>query len=175
MLDEFWQIIGIVVSILGVLGSVGIAFYLKHLDGKRRRREETFYVTTTVGYIQQLKDHLISIQNISEDDDTIPEMEVRAEITRNLVNYGGKNKQQIESLISRTQLSMSNWMSLASSEKRDVESFIATVNWVLENYLPKHDESDETQTRRWSSYLEEFQERKNNSIEKINYLLRKYG
>ena len=175
MVDESWQITGIVVSFLGLFTSIVIAFYLRYLEGKRRERDETFYVTATTKDIQQLKEHLINIQNISESEETNPTKNEQIEITQKLVDYSNKNKKLIELLILDTRFSMSKWMNLSSSEKKDVESFIDTTNWVLINYLPNIDESNKTQIRRWSNYLKEFQKRKNMSSQKIDNLLLKYA
>lgn len=174
MVDEFWQNAGIVVSFLGLFTSIAIAFYLKYLDRQRRKRDETFYVTATTQDIQQLKEHLINIQNISESEEVNPTKDEQIEITQKLVDYSNKNKKLIELLISDTRFSMSKWMSLSSSEKKDVENFIDTTNWVLINYLPNIDENNETQIRRWSNYFEEFQKKKNTSSQKIDKLLLKY-
>ena len=80
----------------------------------------------------------------------------------------------MESLIADTRFSMSKWMTLNDIERRNVENFISTTNWVLGDYIPKSNESKETQMRRWSNYFKEFQERKNNSSKKIENLVSQY-
>ena len=124
--------------------------------------------------IEQLKEHLINIQNISEPSDPIPSKDEQIEITQKLVRYGENNKQIMESLIADTRFSMSKWMTLDDSERRNVENFISTTNWVLGNFIPKSNENKETQMRRWSNYFKEFQERKNKSSTKIDNLVSKH-
>ena len=124
--------------------------------------------------LQQLKEHLINIQNISEPNDPIPNKDEQIEITQKLVNYGEENKQIIQSLMADTKFSMSKWMSLEEIERRNVENFINTTNWVLGDYIPKSNESKETQIRRWSNYSKEFQERKNKSSQEIDSLILKH-
>lgn len=174
MIDENWQMAGIIASFLGLFISIFLAFYIRHLDGKQRKRDESFYITATMKDIQQLKEHMINIQDISECDDPIPNKEEQIEITQKLINYAERNKKLIELLISDTRFSMSKWMSLKDIERKDVETFITTTNWILDDYLPKLDESQETQRRRWLNYLKEFQERKNRSSKKMDDLILKY-
>lgn len=175
MIDENWQIVGILVSFMAFFTTIFLAFYIRYLDGKQRKRDENFYVTATMKDIQQLKTHLINIQEISECENIIPSMEEQTEVTQKLVNYAEKNKKLMELLISDTRFSMSKWMSLKDVEKTNVENFIETANWVLDYYLPKSDESIHTQKRRLLNYLKEFQERKNKSSEKIDELISKYS
>ncbi len=174
MIDDSWQIAGIVVSFLSLFVTIGLVMYVRHLDGKQRKRDEQFYITATMKDVLQLKDHLINIQDISESTDSIPDNDEKVEITRKLINYSEKNKKLIESVIADTRFSMSRWMSLDESDRRNVENLIDTTNWVLSNYLPKTDESMETQLRRWSSYLTEFEKRKSMSSQKIEDLISKY-
>lgn len=174
MIEESWQIAGIVVSFLSLFVSTGLVIYVRHLDSKQRERDESFYITATMKDIQQLKEHLINIQDISEPIETIPNKEEQIEITQKLINYTEKNEKLIETLILDTRFSMSKWKSLEDIERRHVENFINTTNWVLGDYLPKSDESNETQIRRWSNYFKEFQERKNESSQKIDDLLLKH-
>ena len=175
MIEDSWQIAGIIASFLGLFTSIGIAIYLKYLSGKQRQRDESFYVTATMKDIQQLKEHLIKIQNISEPSDPIPSKDEKIEIVEKLLDYDKKNRQLIESLIADTRFSMSKWMSLEEIERKNVENFINTTNWVLGDYMPKSEESKDTQIRRWSNYFKEFQERKNKSSSKIENLLLKHS
>ena len=174
MIDENWQWVAIIVSFLGLFATIGLVIYVRYLDGKQRQRDESFYITATMRDIQQLKEHLINIQNISEPSDPIPNKDEQIEIAQKLVNYGEKNKQLMESLMADTKFSMSKWMSLEDVERKNVENFINTANWVLGDYIPKYNESKETQIRRWSNYFKEFQERKNKSSEEINDLILKH-
>ena len=112
MIDENWQWAAIVVSFLSLFVTIGLVIYVRYLDGKQRQRDEHFYITATMKDIQQLKEHLINIQNISEPNDPIPNKDEQIEITQKLVNYGEENKQIIQSLMADTKFSMSKWMSL---------------------------------------------------------------
>jgi hypothetical protein len=175
MVDENWQIAGIVVSFLSFFTAIFLTFYIRFLDGKQRKRDESFYITATMKDIQQLKDHMINIQDLSECDDPIPNKNAQIEITQKLIGYTEKNKKLIELLISDTRFSMSKWMSLKDAERKDVEGFITNTNWVLDDYLPKIDESKDTQMRRWSNYFKEFEKRKNESSKKMDILISKYS
>ncbi len=174
MIDEGWQWAAIIVSFLSLFATIGLVIYVRFLDGKQKQRDERFYITATMKDIEQLKEHLINIQNISEPSDPIPSKDEQIEITQKLVRYGENNKQIMESLIADTRFSMSKWMTLDDSERRNVENFISTTNWVLGNFIPKSNENKETQMRRWSNYFKEFQERKNKSSKKIDNLVSKH-
>ena len=174
MVDEIWQIIGIVVSFLGIFISIFLVLYIRHLDGKQRERDELFYITITMRYIKQLKEHMIAIQMISEHDGTIPSDDEKVEKVGELMIYTKKNKQLITQLVSDIRFSMSRWMSLKDMERNNVEEFITTINWTLDNYLPKLDENEATQIRRWSNSYDEFYKRKTSSSNKMNELISKY-
>ena len=174
MIDESWQWAAILVSFLSLFVTIGLVMYVRYLDGKQRQRDESFYITATMKDIQQIKEHLINIQNISEPSESIPNKDEQIEIAQKLVSYGEKNKQIMESLMLDTKLSMSKWMNLEDIERKNIENFIKTVNWVLGDYIPKSNESKETQIRRWSNYFKEFQERKNKSSQEIDNLILKH-
>lgn len=174
LIDDTWQLFGIVSSILSLFLTMCLTFYIQHIDGKQRKRDESFYKITTMKDIQQLKEHLINIQNISESERSIADIDEQIEISQRLVDYANKNEKFIEALIVDTRLSMSKWMNLEDNERRNIESFIENITWVLSNYLPKLDENKETQIIRWSTNFEEFQNRKNKSFKKIENLELKY-
>ena len=66
MIDESWQWAAIIVSFLSLFATIGLVIYVRFLDHKQRQRDERFYITATMKDIEQLKEHLINIQNISE-------------------------------------------------------------------------------------------------------------
>lgn len=175
MVDENLQIAGIAFSVLSFFIAIFLTFYIKRLDGKQRKRDESFYMTATMKDIQELKDHMINIQDLSECDEPIPSKNAQIEITQKLIKYAEKNKKLIELLISDTRFSMSKWMSLKDTERKDVKGFITTTNWVLDDYLPRTDESKDTQMRRWTNYFNEFEKRKNESSKKMDNLILKYN
>ena len=174
MIDETLQILGILSSFVSLIIAIFLAWYIRHIDGKQRKRDESFYVSTTIKYIQQLQEHLINIQNISESERSIADIDEQIEISQRLVDYANKNEKFIEVLIADTRFSMSKWMNLEDNERKNIENFIENITWVLNNYLPKLDENQETQITRWSTYFEEFQNRKNKSSKKIENLELKY-
>ena len=173
MIDESWQMAGIVASFMGIIISTFLVFYIKHLDKRQRKRDEVFYIATTINNIKQLKTHMINIQVISECDEPVSEGE-EIEIIQRLSDYTQKNRQTIKDLISSIRLSMRRWVSLKDVERNNVEEFITTTNWILDNYLPQSDENEATQIRRRSYSYVEFYNRKNVSSNKINGLISKY-
>ncbi len=175
MIDESWQIAGIIASFIGVGITLILTFYVRHLDHKQRERDESFFKAMTIKNIQQLNEHLIKIQDISECDQEIPKAEEQIEIVQELNKYTSRNKRLLESLISDTKLSMSKWRTLDITGKEDINYLIDTTNWVLDEYLPKSDESEDTQKSRFINYLTEFIKRKKNSAEKVNHLIQKYS
>ena len=174
MIDENLQIAGIVASFLSLLVAVFLTLYIHHLNKEQRKRDETFYVAITMKNIQQLKEHLINIQNISENEMHIENKDEQIEISQRLVDYANKNEKLVESLITDIRFSMGKWMNLEDQERKNIDDFVETVRWVLSDYLPKPNENEETQTRKWSTYFEEFQNRKNESSKKIKNLELKY-
>jgi len=70
---------------------------------------------------------------------------------------------------------MSKWISLSKSEKEDIDYLINTTNWVIDEYLPKSTENENTQKRKLIATFNEFIIKKNTASEKINMITEKYS
>ena len=99
MIDENLQLVGIWFSIVSLFTTLGLAWYIYHLDKKQRERDETFYVTTTMRDIKGLKEHLINIHNISESEEPIPSNDEKIDISQRLAEYTKRNEKIIEVFI----------------------------------------------------------------------------
>ena len=175
MVEESWQIAGIIASFFGVCITIILTFYVRHLDKKQQERDESFFKAMTIKNIQQLNEHLIKIQDISECEEETPKREEQTEIVQELNKYTSRNKRLLESLISDTKFSMSKWPTLDTTGKEDIDYLIETTNWVLDEYLPKSNENEDTQKRRLTDYITEFIKRKKTASEKVNHLIQKYS
>ena len=174
MNSDPWQMVGIGISITSLLISIFIACYIRHLDKQQRKRDESFYITAAIRDIQQLKEHMISIQAISEQDDDYDDDE-QVETTQELTKYAERNNDAINKLILDTEFSMSRWMSLEPAERASIKKFVKTASWIMQEYLPRSSESEGTKKRRWFMQLEDLQERRSDTSAKIDELLLKYG
>ena len=175
MVEEWLEITGIVSSFVGIGLSFFLAFYIRYLDKKQRERDESFYKSMTLKNVNQLNEQLIEIQEMSESENDIPELDEQIEIVHRLNVYSSRNKRLLESLISDTRFFMSKWLSLPKTEKENIDYLINTTNWVLDEYLPKSNESENTQKRKLIASLSEFINRKNNASNKINKIIEKYS
>ncbi len=175
MVDESLQIAGIVASFVGIGLTLVLTFYIRFLDQKQRKRDESFYQSMTLKNVNQLNEQLIEIQNISESENDIPELEEQTEIVNRLNKYSLRNKRLLESLISDTRFFMSKWLSLPKTEKEDIDYLINTTNWVIDEYLPKSTENENTQKRKLITTFNEFISRKNQVSKKINKITEKYN
>lgn len=175
MIDESLQISGIIASFVGIGLTLVLTFYVRFLDHKQRKRDESFYKSMTLKNVNQLNEQLIEIQHISESENGIPELEEQTEIVNRLDKYSLTNRRLLESLISDTRFFMSKWLSLPNTEKEDIDYVINTTNWILDEYLPRSTENENTQKRKLISTINEFISRKNKSSEKINKITEKYN
>ena len=175
MVDESWQIAGIIASFLGLFVAIFLTVYVRQLDNKQRERDESFYRIMTIKDIQQLNEHLINIYDIVESDRDVIEKDQQIEITQQLNRYAKRNARLIEILVTNKKCTMGKWLSLEKTEKEDINHLIETTNWVLDEYLPKTDETIETQQRRWLNYSNEFEKRKSDASRKVHSLITKYN
>ncbi len=175
MVEESWQIAGIVASFLGLFVAIFLTVYVRQLDNKQRERDESFYRIMTIKDIQQLNEHLINIYDIVESDRDVIDKDQQIEITQQLNRYAKSNARLIEILVTDTKFSMGKWLSLEKTEKEDINHLIETTNWVLDEYLPKSEETIETQQRRWLDYSNEFEKRKSDTSKKVHSLMTKYN
>ncbi len=174
-MEESLQVAGIVASFVGIGLTIILTFYIRFLGHRQRERDESFYKSMTLKNLNQLNEQLIEIQHISESENDIPELEEQTAIVNRLNKYSSRNKKLLESLVSDTRFFMSKWISLPKSEKEDIDHLINTTNWVLDEYLPKSTENENTQKRKLIATFNEFINKKNEVSKKINTITEKYN
>jgi len=155
----------LIISILGIIFTAIVAFYVYRLDKNQRKRDQKRYEVSTKRHTKTLLTNIVKIVALSTGDNDFPQQIELENRTQELRQFVKRNRDYLNRVVQDAEISLSLWLDVKPDEKQDIENIISLTRWILEKYLPQEDESIETQQRRWFSKYAELEKKKNHIME----------
>ena len=165
---------GAVAGIAGLIVSIIIAVYIRHLDKKQRISDELYYRHQTLNNIRTISKHIIDILDTSTGEDTRTSQEYENN-TKELKKYFAKNSYNMRLLIQDSKFTLSKWITLKLEGRTEIQHIIDSLDWILETYFPDKGNSDALQQRIWTTHYDELEKRKNKIVEIVSSITTRYN
>lgn len=165
---------GAIASIIGLIVTVILTFYVRRLDRKQVQKDEQYYRHQTISNIRTITQHIIDVLNISTGEDSRT-AEEQKDITTELKKYFRNNSISMRLLIQDCKFTLSKWITLKQDERTEIQYIIESLQWVLDKYFPDNENSDELQQRIWTSQYEELEKRKNKVTQTLEIITSDYN
>ncbi len=168
MSEHEMGITSLIVGILGIIFTAIVAFWVYRLDKNQRERDQKRYELSTRNHAKILLDNIVKIITLSGADNEFPSKIEQENRTHELRQFVKRNGDYLNRVAQDAEFSLALWLDVTPEEKKDIENIISLCRWTLEKYLPREDESEETQHRKWVSRFAELENRKNRIMESFH-------